>query len=100
MRTPTGFGNSWKNQIGKRRSASLTAANTTGIAGCSSGSCPHQRRTPDGRFQRLAHSGNGQTDCHHRIIQTDDALLICPRDKAQDVKKIVNQLKQTKQAYL
>ncbi len=34
------------------------------------------------------------------IIQTEDALLICPRNKAQDVKKIVNQLKQAKQKYL
>ncbi len=34
------------------------------------------------------------------IIQTEDALLICPRDKAQDVKKIVNQLKQSEQTYL
>jgi len=34
------------------------------------------------------------------IIQTEDALLICPRDKAQDVKKIVDQLKQGRQTYL
>ncbi|HZQ09883.1 MAG TPA: mannose-1-phosphate guanylyltransferase [Anaerolineae bacterium] len=30
------------------------------------------------------------------IIDTDDALLICPRDRAQDVKKIVDELKKRK----
>lgn len=30
------------------------------------------------------------------IIDTDDALLICPRDRAQDVKKIVDELKRRK----
>lgn len=35
------------------------------------------------------------------IIQTDDALLVCAKDKTQDVKKIVEQLKtQNKQEYL
>jgi mannose-1-phosphate guanylyltransferase len=27
------------------------------------------------------------------VVDTDDALLICPRDRAQDVKKIVDQLR-------
>lgn len=30
------------------------------------------------------------------IVDTDDALLICPRDRAQDVKKIVDELKRRK----
>ncbi len=30
------------------------------------------------------------------VIDTDDALLICPRDRAQDVKKIVDELKKRK----
>ena len=35
------------------------------------------------------------------IIDTGDAILVCPKDRAQDVKKIVDQLKQTgKQKYL
>lgn len=35
------------------------------------------------------------------IVETDDALLVCARDRAQDVKKIVEQLKSNeKQAYL
>ncbi len=35
------------------------------------------------------------------IVETDDALLVCARDRAQDVKKIVEQLKKEgKQAYL
>lgn len=35
------------------------------------------------------------------IVETDDALLVCTRDRAQDVKKIVEQLKKEgKQAYL
>jgi mannose-1-phosphate guanylyltransferase len=35
------------------------------------------------------------------IIQTDDALLVCHKDRAQDVKKIVEQLKtQGRQDYL
>ena len=35
------------------------------------------------------------------VIDTGDALLICPKDRAQDVKKIVDELKQQgKQAYL
>ncbi|MEA3272730.1 MAG: sugar phosphate nucleotidyltransferase [Patescibacteria group bacterium] len=28
------------------------------------------------------------------IIETDDALLVCPKDRAQDVKKIVNKIKE------
>ena len=35
------------------------------------------------------------------IVETDDALLVCARDRAQDVKKIVEQLKKEgKQTYL
>ncbi|WP_094549477.1 mannose-1-phosphate guanylyltransferase [Petroclostridium xylanilyticum] len=30
------------------------------------------------------------------IVNTDDALLVCPKDKAQDVKKIVDRLKEEK----
>ena len=29
------------------------------------------------------------------VIDTGDAILVCPKDRAQDVKKIVDQLKQT-----
>jgi mannose-1-phosphate guanylyltransferase len=35
------------------------------------------------------------------VIDTGDAILVCPKDRAQDVKKIVDQLKQTgQQKYL
>ena len=35
------------------------------------------------------------------VIDTGDAVLVCPKDRAQDVKKIVDQLKQSgKQKYL
>lgn len=30
------------------------------------------------------------------VVNTDDALLVCPKDKAQDVKKIVDRLKEEK----
>jgi mannose-1-phosphate guanylyltransferase len=30
------------------------------------------------------------------VVDTEDALLVCPRDRAQDVKKIVNALKERK----
>jgi mannose-1-phosphate guanylyltransferase len=34
------------------------------------------------------------------IVDTEDAILICPKNKAQDVKKIVEQLKIDKKDYL
>lgn len=34
------------------------------------------------------------------IVDTDDALMICPRDKSQDVKKIVERLQKQKNHYL
>jgi mannose-1-phosphate guanylyltransferase len=35
------------------------------------------------------------------IIDTGDAVLVCPKDRAQDVKKIVDELKRSgKQQYL
>jgi mannose-1-phosphate guanylyltransferase len=34
------------------------------------------------------------------IVDTDDALLICPKNRAQDVKKIVDSLKKKGKKYL
>jgi mannose-1-phosphate guanylyltransferase len=34
------------------------------------------------------------------VVETDDALLICPKDRAQDVREIVEMLKQQKRANL
>jgi len=34
------------------------------------------------------------------IVDTDDALLVCAKDKAQDVKKVVNWLTENKQTDL
>ena len=34
------------------------------------------------------------------VVDTDDALLICPKNRAQDVKKIVNELKKKGKKYL
>ena len=34
------------------------------------------------------------------IVDTDDVLMICPRDKSQDVKKIVEKLQKQKTEYL
>ena len=28
------------------------------------------------------------------VVDTPDALLVCPRDRAQDVKKVVDELKE------
>ena len=32
------------------------------------------------------------------VVETDDALLVCPRDRAQDVRLIVDRLKATGRA--
>jgi mannose-1-phosphate guanylyltransferase len=34
------------------------------------------------------------------LVETDDAILICPRDRSQDVSKIVKWLEQEKRAHL
>jgi mannose-1-phosphate guanylyltransferase len=34
------------------------------------------------------------------VVETDDALLLCPRERAQDVGKIVNQLEAEKDSRL
>jgi mannose-1-phosphate guanylyltransferase len=34
------------------------------------------------------------------VVDTEDALLICPKSRAQDVKLIVDELKKNKNKYL
>ncbi|MFW5662614.1 MAG: hypothetical protein ACOCZW_02720 [Bacteroidota bacterium] len=34
------------------------------------------------------------------ITVTDDAVLVCPKDKAQDIKKMVEKLKDNKQDWI
>jgi mannose-1-phosphate guanylyltransferase len=34
------------------------------------------------------------------IVDTPDALLVCPRDRAQDVKKLVDALKERGNPYI
>ena len=34
------------------------------------------------------------------VVDTDDALIICPKSRSQDVKKVVEELKQRGKKYL
>ncbi len=34
------------------------------------------------------------------VVETSDALLVCPKEKAQDVKKVVEHLEKTKREEL
>ena len=34
------------------------------------------------------------------VIDTDDALLVCPKSRAQDVKKVVDELKERGKKYI